>query len=75
MINHILIPLDGSSLAEIVLPYGKTLFKAFHPKVTLIHMLEKDPPGTIHGEKHLATEMPVNTWMGSRKNGSRRMLK
>ena len=57
MINHLLIPLDGSYLAEIVLPYAKTLFKAFHPKVTLIHMLEKDTPGTIHGEKHLASEM------------------
>lgn len=63
MINHLLIPLDGSSLAEIVLPYAKTLFKAFHPKVTLIHMLEKDPPGTIHGEKHLATEIDAREYL------------
>jgi len=63
MISHLLIPLDGSSLAEIVLPYAKTLFKTFHSKVTLIHMLEKDTPGTIHGEKHLATEIDASEYL------------
>ncbi len=64
MINHLLIPLDGSPLAEVVLPYAKTLFKAFNPRVTLIHMLEKDAPGTIHGEKHLATEKDASSYLG-----------
>lgn len=56
MITHLLIPLDGSSLAEVVLPYAKTLYKAFHPRITLIHMIEQGASGSIHGEKHLASE-------------------
>lgn len=56
MITHLLIPLDGSHLAEIVLPYAKTLHTAFHPRVTLIHMIEQGASGSIHGERHLASE-------------------
>jgi nucleotide-binding universal stress UspA family protein len=64
MINHLLIPLDGSSLAEIVLPYARTLYKALHPRVTLIHMIEQDTSGSIHGERHLATEEEACVYLG-----------
>jgi nucleotide-binding universal stress UspA family protein len=56
MNNHLLIPLDGSNLAEIVLPYARTLYNALHPRLTLIHMIEQDTSGSIHGERHLASE-------------------
>lgn len=40
MINHILVPLDGSSLAECVLPHVLAIAPVTNAKVTLIHVLE-----------------------------------
>ena len=40
MINHILVPLDGSALAECVLPHVLAVASAFEPRVTVLHILE-----------------------------------
>jgi nucleotide-binding universal stress UspA family protein len=40
MINHILVPLDGSALAECVLPHVQAVASAFAARVTLLHVLE-----------------------------------
>ncbi|HSJ86376.1 MAG TPA: universal stress protein [Anaerolineales bacterium] len=40
MINHILVPLDGSSLAECVLPHVLAIAPVTNARVTLIHVLE-----------------------------------
>ena len=40
MINHILVPLDGSTLAECVLPHLKAIAPVTKARVTLIYMLE-----------------------------------
>lgn len=40
MINHILVPLDGSALAECVLPHVKAVASTFAARVTLLHVLE-----------------------------------
>jgi nucleotide-binding universal stress UspA family protein len=53
---HLLIPLDGSRLAESALPYGMVLGKALGARVTLFHALEERPPQEIHGEHHLTDE-------------------
>lgn len=42
MFNHILVPLDGSSLAECVLPHVIAVAQAFNSQVTLLRVLE--PP-------------------------------
>jgi nucleotide-binding universal stress UspA family protein len=55
MFKHILVPLDGSQLAEAVLPAARYLAEASLAKVTLIHVLERDAPATVHGERHLRT--------------------
>lgn len=39
MFEHILLPLDGSSLAEMVLPHAISLSKAFDAKLTLIRVV------------------------------------
>ncbi len=52
-IKKLLVPLDGSSLAESVLPVAAQLARKIHASVTLIHVIEKDPPEKIHGERHL----------------------
>jgi nucleotide-binding universal stress UspA family protein len=45
MLDRILIPLDGSSLAECVLPHGLTLAKAIGAKVTLLQVVEQSITG------------------------------
>lgn len=47
MINHILVPLDGSALAECVLPHALAVAQAFGAQVTLLHVLE---PTQIPGQ-------------------------
>ena len=53
VIKQLLVPLDGSSLAESVLPYTAQIAKKIQVSVTLIHIIEKYAPDTIHGQKHL----------------------
>jgi nucleotide-binding universal stress UspA family protein len=45
MIGHILVPLDGSPLAECVLPHVLAVAQAMKAHVTLLHVLER-PRGT-----------------------------
>jgi nucleotide-binding universal stress UspA family protein len=40
MINHILVPLDGSALAECVLPHVMAIASVFPAHITLLHVLE-----------------------------------
>ncbi len=56
MYKHILVPLDGSHLAECVLPVVKNLAKLIRARVTLIHIIEENAPQNIHGEHHITTE-------------------
>ncbi len=53
MLRHVLVPLDGSALAEWVLPAAAAMAKAFQARVTLFHVIEEDAPDTIHGQPHL----------------------
>ena len=53
MFKHILIPLDGSALAEVVLPAAHYLARVLGAQVTLIHILEQGASASIHGERHL----------------------
>jgi nucleotide-binding universal stress UspA family protein len=41
MINHILVPLDGSTLAECVLPHVAAIAPVTHARVTLLHVLQQ----------------------------------
>ena len=44
-IGHILVPLDGSPLAESILPVAVALSRAFAARVTLLHVLESPRGG------------------------------
>ena len=50
----ILVPLDGSRMAESVLTAVITLAKKFQARVLLLHTIEKNAPSTIHGERHIS---------------------
>ena len=45
MINHILVPLDGSILAECVLPHVAAIAPVTHARVTLLHVLQQPQNG------------------------------
>jgi nucleotide-binding universal stress UspA family protein len=56
MFKQLLVPLDGSSLSETVLPTASTLAGLLGASVTLIHVIERNAPSEIHGEHHLNSE-------------------
>ena len=53
MFRRLLVPLDGSRLAECVLPVVQRCAELFHGAVTLLHVIEKRAPASIHGDTHL----------------------
>jgi nucleotide-binding universal stress UspA family protein len=52
--KHLLVPLDGSRLAEAALPVAASLAQALGASVTLVHVVEENPPQEVHGERHLS---------------------
>jgi len=48
-----MIPLDGSGLAETVLPTAVYLATALKSQVTLLHVVEENASPVIHGDRHL----------------------
>jgi nucleotide-binding universal stress UspA family protein len=55
MFTRFLVPLDGSRLAESVLPPARFMAECFHATIVLFHAIEQDAPATVHGQRHLAT--------------------
>ena len=51
--SRILVPLDGSRLAEAVLPAACSIAQKLGARLLLVHVLERDSPVTVHGEPHL----------------------
>jgi nucleotide-binding universal stress UspA family protein len=51
--KRLLIPLDGSQMAESILPVAVTLARSLEASVVLIHIIEKNAPEAVHGERHL----------------------
>jgi nucleotide-binding universal stress UspA family protein len=62
--KHLLVPLDGSALAESVLPVATVFARMFGAKITLLHVIERDAPQSIHGEQHLADEVSATRYLG-----------
>ena len=53
-IRHLIVPLDGSRLAEAALPITRQLAQKLGAPVTLVHLIERHAPQHIHGEHHLS---------------------
>jgi nucleotide-binding universal stress UspA family protein len=53
MFKHLLVPLDGSRLAEAALPAAVYLSQKLGASVTLVHIIERDAPQDVHGQSHL----------------------
>jgi nucleotide-binding universal stress UspA family protein len=63
MYKNLLVPLDGSSLAESVFPAVVYLAERLHAKVTLLHVVERDAPEKIHGQRHLTEAAEAETYL------------
>lgn len=55
MFEHLLVPLDGSQLAEVALPAAVYVAALTGADITLLHVLEDNPPQAVHGDHHLTT--------------------
>ena len=53
MFTHVLVPLDGSKMAEEALPAAAYLARISGARVTLVHVIEKNAPKAVHSERHL----------------------
>ena len=53
MFKRLLIPLDGSRFAETAIPAALFLAEKAGSSVALLHIIERDAPQRIHGERHL----------------------
>jgi nucleotide-binding universal stress UspA family protein len=53
MLRNLLVPLDGSRLAEAALPAAAYLAEKLHASVALVHVVERDAPAHVHGDVHL----------------------
>jgi nucleotide-binding universal stress UspA family protein len=65
MFQHLLVPLDGTKLAETVLPAVADLARRAGSRVTLLHVVEQDAPREVHGEPHLSTAAEADGYLSA----------
>jgi nucleotide-binding universal stress UspA family protein len=63
MFRHILVPLDGSRMAESVLPLAARLAGGTGADLTLVHVVEMNAPREIHSERHLVTREEAGAYL------------
>lgn len=62
-IRSLLVPLDGSRLAEAAIPTAIAVARVFAARVVLLHVLEADPPAEVHGQPHLTTNEDATAYL------------
>jgi nucleotide-binding universal stress UspA family protein len=63
MFNRLLVPLDGSKLAESALPAAAGLAERLQIPVTLLHLIEADAPPRVHGDRHLTDAAEAEAYL------------
>jgi len=63
MFKHILVPLDGSRMAESALPVAASLAKVLKAPVTLLHVIEQDAPAEVHHNHHLTSAEEAGAYL------------
>jgi nucleotide-binding universal stress UspA family protein len=69
---RILVPLDGSRLAEAVMPAARSLAETLGARLLLLHVVEREPPRAVHGEPHLATAADAHSYLETHADVLRR---
>lgn len=62
-VQRLIVPLDGSHLAEAVLPIAARLAEACGATVVLLHVIEKGAPARVHGEPHLTARPDAEAYL------------
>jgi nucleotide-binding universal stress UspA family protein len=70
MFKHILVPLDGSKLAESVLPIAAFLAQKLKAPVTLLHIIEQDAPAEVHRDRHLTNSAEAEAYLAETAKNS-----
>jgi nucleotide-binding universal stress UspA family protein len=65
---RILVPLDGSRLAEAALPLAEAFARGLGSELVLVHVLEEDPPVAVHGEPHLRTLESARAYLAAQRS-------
>lgn len=63
MFRHLLIPLDGSKMAEAALPAAAFLAEKLASRVTLMHVVERNAPSEVHGQPHLKNARDASAYL------------
>ncbi len=63
MFKQLLVPLDGSRLAEAAFPAAVSLAETLGARVTLFHVMERGAPQEIHGERHLTSAEEARAYL------------
>jgi nucleotide-binding universal stress UspA family protein len=63
MFKHILVPLDGSHLAEAALPAAAALSATLNAPLTLLHIIEEDAPAEVHRDRHLTNAAEAEAYL------------
>lgn len=63
MFKRLLVPLDGSHLAEAVLPAVRFFAERFDATVILLHIIEESAPAAVHGERHLTSVEEAHAYL------------
>lgn len=63
MFSRLLVPLDGSRLAETVLPTVQHLALTWDATVLLLHVIERDAPAAVHGDRHLTAMVEAGPYL------------
>jgi nucleotide-binding universal stress UspA family protein len=63
MFEHLIVPLDGSQLAEAALPAAVYLAQRLGVSIRLVHVVERAPPQMVHGERHLQSSEEAHAYL------------
>ncbi len=61
--RHLLVPLDGSPRAEAALGAAAGLAERLGARVTVLHVLERRPPSSVHGMVHLTDATAAEAYL------------
>ncbi len=71
MFGRMLVPLDGSPMAEAVLPVAERIAALLGGTLVLLHVIEIGASPTIHGQRHLTTEAEAQRYLDALAVGMR----